>query len=50
MPNPALLNRVEELMLADDAFAGEFEKFAKDNCSTFEDTEENKLQSARTAK
>ena len=49
MPNPAMLSRVESLMLADDAFASEFEKFAKDNCSVFEDTEENKLQSTRTA-
>ena len=32
--------------MADDGFAGEFEKFAKDNCNIFEDTEENKLQSA----
>ena len=35
-------------MTADDSFAGEFEKFAKDNCNVFEDTEENKLQSAFT--
>jgi len=42
MPNPALLQRVEELLMAD-SFVADFEDFARKNCGEFEDSEENKL-------
>jgi ADP-ribosylation factor 2-binding protein len=42
--NEELLSKVEEYLLGDESFAAEFESFARDNCSIFDNTEENKLE------